>query len=791
MTVPFILFIFGLIFAPLAFGTVEQWSLFVLELATGVAYIGFFLTARSSKESVVKVPGLLPLLLLLGLMVFQLVPLPGSLVKIISPGSYDVYSPLLSLPGDGDSGWVSLSVNRRATLHEMLRIGSCVLMYIVTVQLLGQPKRLKDTVNIVVFLAAAVAFLAIVQAVGSPDRIYWIRQVPHNAHPFGPWINPNQFAGYIELICPLAFGLFLFYKPRVKGGESFRQKFVSFFTVPGIHFHLFLGFGTVLMVLAVFVSLCRGGMLSIAAAGAVFLFLTKWKFPGRGRTIFLVIVASLFLAISWFGWDIIISEFNHGFEGDGTVRDGRLTLWSDSLEIIKDFPVFGAGFGTFLSLYPLYKTIGDNNIYAHAHNDYLELLTGSGVIGFFLASWFVLSVLLHGWRMIGVRRDRYAILLGIGSTSGVAALLFHSVTDFNMHNGAVAYYFFFLCGVVVASVNIRFSHYTGASSTNPTVRSLLKPHSPKGLVTLTFFGVFLLSATLVIQGGALIAWIKHGAVADIYVNKQLSEKYLQKVADNMKRAAFWDPLEGLYSYKLGTAEWYLDDKKEALRQHLLAVKKNPLEGVFLQQLGLLVEGGNGKRFIKEGYKRALDKESLVLTYAEWLLWNDRREEARDLLADRLSRGNGEIIDWTALLNSYSFSRQELAEILPATVDAWLQYGRYCEKNGNYSDAVFFFDAAVGILSDALDPAPSWFREVIHFYRRQGQDAKSLAVLRQAVEKVPNSAYFHILLGNYYQDQGISYRAREEFERALILDPANRQARSKLRRLGYGDSYKGR
>ncbi len=786
MTAPFTLFIFGLVFAPLAFGTVEQWSLVALELATGAAYIGFFLTARSSKEHIVKVPGLLPLLLLFGLMVFQLVPLPGSLVKIISPGSYDVYSPLLSL--SGDSGWMSLSVSRRATLHEMLRIGSCGLMYIVTVQFLSHPEKLKKTVNIAVFLAAAVAFLAIVQAVGSPDKIYWIRQVPHNAHPFGPWINPNQFAGYIELICPLAFGLFLFYKPRVKGGESFRQKFVSFFTVPGIHRHLFLGFGTVLMVLAVFVSLCRGGMLSIAAAGAVFLFLAKWKFPGRGRTIFLVIVVSLFLAISWFGWDIIISEFNHGFESDGTVRDGRLTLWSDCLEIIKDFPIFGAGFGTFLYIYPLYKTIGDNNIYDHAHNDYLELLTDGGVTGFFLALWFVLSVLLHGWKMIRVRRDRYAILLGIGSVSGVVALLFHSVTDFNMHNGAVAYYFFFLCGVVVASVNVRFSHYTGASPAISTVRSLLQPQSPKGIVALTFFGVFVLSATLVIQGGALTAWIKHEAVADIYVNKQLSEKYLQKVADNMKRAAFWDPLEGRYSYKLGTVEWYLDDKKEALRQHLLAVKKNPLEGVFLQQLGLLVEVGSGKRFIEEGYERALDKESLVLTYAEWLLWNGRREEARDLLADRLSRGNGKIIDWMALLNSYSFSRQDIAEILPATVDAWILYGRYCEKKENYSDALFFFNTAADFLTDALDPAPTWFREIIHFYRRQGLEAKSLAVLRQAVERVADSVYFHILLGDYYRDQGLSYHAKEEFERALFLDPANRQARSKLRRLGYGDSY---
>ena len=56
MIAPFILFTFGLVFAPLAFGTVEQWSLAVLELTVGAAYIWFFLAVRSSKGRVLKVP---------------------------------------------------------------------------------------------------------------------------------------------------------------------------------------------------------------------------------------------------------------------------------------------------------------------------------------------------------------------------------------------------------------------------------------------------------------------------------------------------------------------------------------------------------------------------------------------------------------------------------------------------------------------------------------------------------------------------------------------------------------
>ncbi len=775
---PFTLFLFGLIFAPLAFGTVEQWSLLVLEVTTGAAYIIFFFTAWLNKDDLLKVPGLLPLVLLFVFMVFQLVPLPASLVKFVSPGAYDVYSPILSL--SADSNWISLSVNKRATLHEMLRIASYSLMYILTVQLLNRPDRLRSAANLVVFLASAIAILAIIQNVSSPDKIFWIRRPPVNSHPFGPWINPNQFAGYIELLCPLAFGLFLFYKPRVRGDESLREKSVSFFTVPGLHFHLFLGFGMVLMVLAVFVSLCRGGILSVVVAGAVFLILVKWKFPGRGRTTFLFIAACILLSISWFGWDIILSEFSQSVDSEGNLTDGRLTLWADIFEIIKDFPVFGAGFGSFLYIYPLYKTIDGNAIYDHAHNDYLELLTDGGLVGLFLAGWFVLAILFHGWKMVRVRRDRYAVLIGISCISGIIALLAHSITDFNMHNGAVGYYFFFLCGLLVASVNIRFGYYSTSS--------LLKPQSRTVFLFLTFWGIFLASVTCLVQWGAYSAWFKYRTVENIYVNRQLSKTYLFEIVKNMEEAVSRDPLEELYSYKLGTAEWYLNDREEALKHYILAVQKNPLEGTFLQQLGLLVEDGKGKILIEKGYQRALDKESLALNYAEWLLWKDRREEAMVVLSDLLAGNYRKIDKMMPLLNSYSFSRQEIAEILPPEVAAWTAYGRYCEVNDKHSDAEFFFDTAAEFLSDAADPKPGWFNNIIGFYRRQGMNEKGLAVLRQAVEKVPDSPHFHILLGEYYQGQGIIYRAKEEFERALVLDPANGRARSRLRKLGYGDSY---
>ncbi len=778
---PYGIFIFTLFFAPLAFGTVEQWSLVTLEITTATACAIFFFTVWFYKQQTVRVVGLLPLVLLPALMVVQIIPLPPDIVKIISPATHAIYSPVLAV--QDVKSWIPISVNCRETLHELLRVSSYALLYVLTIQLFAAPERLKNTANIVILLAAAIAFLAIIQAMTSPQKIYWFRQGPSNAHPFGPWINPNQFAGYMEMMCPLAFALYLFYRPRVKSQETMREKIVSFFSEPGVHQHLYLGLAAVLMALSVFVSLCRGGILSLVAAGALFLFLYNLKFPKRGRMALLVLFGCIAGAVSWFGWDIIVAEFNTSFDTSGRLTDGRLTLWSDVLLIIKAFPIFGTGFGSFVSVYPLYKTIDDNLIYDHAHNDYLELLSDGGVIGFGLAAWFVLAVLVHGWKMIRERRDQYAILLGIGSISGIAAVLFHAVTDFNMHNGAVGFYFFFLCGVLIVSVNCRFSYSSPGS--------LLKNQSPGRNLGFALTALLILVITFGVQGGAFLAGYHYNEIRDIYVNKQLSEGKIEKIVASMQSALTTDPLEGMYAYKLGSVLWLKGEKDAAFRQHVAAGMKKPLDGVFLQQIGLLLamsDEEQGKELIATGYQRALNKDVLIFNYVEWLLLKKHRQEALEVLRLHLGKQLVNIGKWMPLLNGYEFSHEEIVRIVPVSVEAWLNMAKYCERYRSIKEAEMFYDGALDhILTDG-PVTPDWFMTVISFYQRQGEKAKLLGVIRQAVEVLPNYAPFHTLLGDYYQSVGIIYRAKEEYERALVVDPTNGDARSKLRRMGYADSY---
>lgn len=778
--VPLHLFTLALIFAPLAFGTVEHWSITTLELLVGAAALLHFSMTLVSRQQNLAVPGILPLSLLLALMAVQIVPLPPVVLKVLSPHAYAAYLPVADLADPGK--WLPVSLNQKATVQEFFRISSCAMAYILAIQLLNAPVPLKRTTNIVIFLAVGIAFAAILQQVSSPDRIYWFRSVPENSHPFGPWINPNQFSGYIEMIGPLALALFLFNKPRVDSDESWRERVVALFTQPEANRYFYYGFGSILLVLAVFVSLCRGGIISMSLACMAFIILYGTKKLQRGRLTLLLLICSVFLAVSWFGWDIVLAEFRHGFDSEGRIRDARPTLWRDSLAIARDYPLLGSGFGTFRYVYPAYKSLSDTSIYEHAHNDYLELLTDGGVTGFLLASWFVLAVLRHGWKMVRARRDHYAVLVGIGAMSGIVAMLMHGITDFNMHNGAVGLYFFFLCGLLVAAVNTRYNYAARES----LLRQL--PLRNNGVFVLLSGG--LLVVMLIVQSGAGMARVQYGEVSKVYLSGRLAADRLKELAGRLEQAMRWDPLEGRYPFTMGTVQWFLkDDRNLAQRYYLKAALDSPMEGAFLQRLGFfLTDEDKGGQLIREGYARAQNKDELAVSLAEWLLWKDRRDDAGTVIRERLQARPQLMGVILPLLEHYAFDQEEIADILPPSVEAWLRFGSMRERMGDSAGAEFYTGRAFELLVRDNLPKPDWFQQIISFYKARGNKVRSQEVLRQAIKAFPDQASFHVQLGQYYEQEGIIYRAKEEFERVLMLEPANNTARRSLRRLGFADSY---
>jgi O-antigen ligase len=101
----------------------------------------------------------------------------------------------------------------------------------------------------------------------------------------------------------------------------------------------------------------------------------------------------------------------------------------DTWRLFLDHPILGTGLGTF-------------EIVNHAHNDYLEILAETGMVGGLCCLWFLGVVLLNalkGTAELGESLGSVLNLTGIVACSGI---LIHSLVDFNLHIPANALLFF-------------------------------------------------------------------------------------------------------------------------------------------------------------------------------------------------------------------------------------------------------------------------------------------------------------------------------------------------------------
>jgi putative inorganic carbon (HCO3(-)) transporter len=114
----------------------------------------------------------------------------------------------------------------------------------------------------------------------------------------------------------------------------------------------------------------------------------------------------------------------------------------DSFVMWKDHFWAGTGADTFFQAYVDGGYMSPESLYyRHAHNDYLEIGTGFGFIGFSLLGTAVLASL---WRALLAQRRRSSRVmqgLGFASAMGITSILIHSFADFNLHIPANSLWF--------------------------------------------------------------------------------------------------------------------------------------------------------------------------------------------------------------------------------------------------------------------------------------------------------------------------------------------------------------
>lgn len=247
----------------------------------------------------------------------------------------------------------------------------------------------------------------------------------------------------------------------------------------------------------------------------------------------------------------------------------------------------------------------------------------------------------------------------------------------------------------------------------------------------------------------------------------------------LSSASKLDPLTAEYPYRLGHISSFLGKEEQAQHEYLQACLLQPTTGRHLQQLGISLATVEQKKAL---LFLGLILEPLVLddylTYSDWLLKNNFRQEAFGILNRAMYAIPWRITDISNFMLPYRFTTSEIEQMLPPLLAIWHETGRRMERYGKKEEAELFYTRTLELL-DGNEVKPHYFSRLYNLYLRQKKEDRALDILRMGIEYLPDYAPFRAQLGDYYLRQGIDYRATQEYLQALRLDPKNRAVQRKL------------
>lgn len=374
---------------------------------------------------------LLPLCGLLLLAIFQVIPLPG----FEAPISVDPY----------------------ATVRFICFLVGLLLAFDLLLTTCRTSFRLGFLVVLVIVMATASAVFGLTHK--------WLpiltetSAVVSNESSYAQFANRNHYAFLMEMAIGLLTGLLL------KGGLSIR--------------YIFLGLvAYAIIVISLIDAQSRGGVVSwaIISVIAVFSYILTRTHSAENETrtasrrpkslglrkilmatgICALILVGMVVLIAVVGGDELVSRFETIEREVGTTNDrariNRGQIWSSTVELIKQNPLVGVGFGAYATAIPRFDTSTGKFSLEEAHNDYLELAANGGAVAVVLVIWFAIVVWRKALSNFG-SSDRIAKAYCFGAAIGISGVAFHSLVDFGLHVPVNILVLFVL--IVIATTQVR------------------------------------------------------------------------------------------------------------------------------------------------------------------------------------------------------------------------------------------------------------------------------------------------------------------------------------------------
>ncbi len=443
--------------AAIPYGSVEPWWKAVFQCLifalTGLSLVCQMLRGETPHEIRKNRRVLLPVLAFIAFALIQTIPWSS-----------------LVLPGIGQVGR-TLSADPFQTWLFAIHLTALVLLGWMLVVHTSTPRRLRLLVQVIIAIGVLSAIFGLWRQASQREVGFFLPYL-RSGLGYAQFINPNHFAFLMEMAIGLALGIVV-----CRGVTGKRLALYLIAAVP--------------MWVALVLANSRGGILSLLCQ-VIFLALllgvdrasraanenpeargTERRSRSRDNRLFrasrmlavrgVLIVALLAGAVAtvvFVGGDPLGRRLETvPLELDQQIADSatlRQSIWRATWEMIKDHPLAGVGFGGYATAIPKYHRASGETTPQEAHNDYLELIAGGGLIALALGIWFVVSFLRAARRQVGADNTLgsvpYLRAARLGALTGILTVGIHSLVDFGLHIPINAFVFTVLISIVFISV---------------------------------------------------------------------------------------------------------------------------------------------------------------------------------------------------------------------------------------------------------------------------------------------------------------------------------------------------
>jgi O-antigen ligase len=306
---------------------------------------------------------------------------------------------------------------------------------------------------VTVFLAVGlgIAALGLIQQATWNGRILWFFVPLDWGAPMldvaprasGPFVDPDHFAGFLAMIFPLALSGTFFGSPLVSARWSYGYRIAC-------------GVTSFVLMAAILVSQSRAGWIGLALGVALVMILTSRREESERATrsrrialagaVCMLILAMMFIGAS--GRSQVTARVQNSVDADAGLPS-RVNAWAQGLKMVEDFPAVGMGLRTWPELFARYRARPWSELYfSEAHNDYLQLIAETGIVGLALAAWFLLRAASFIYRRFAQLPGRI-VPIQAALVAALAVMCVIEFFDFDLQIPAIAFFFAMILGLAV------------------------------------------------------------------------------------------------------------------------------------------------------------------------------------------------------------------------------------------------------------------------------------------------------------------------------------------------------